>query len=43
LVLAVVLAVATAAPRKRDVLEVKPIAILRSASEFNDDGSYTFK
>jgi hypothetical protein len=43
LVLAALLAVVAAAPQKRDVLEVKPVAILKSESEFNDDGSYKFK
>jgi opacity protein-like surface antigen len=39
-IIAALLAVAAAAPAKLD--DVKPVAILRSAQEVNDDGSYSF-
>ena len=40
LVLAALLVVVAAAPNK--LQETKPVAIVKSESEFNDDGSYTW-
>ncbi len=34
--------VAAALPAKREALETKPVAILRSATTANEDGSYSF-
>ena len=43
LVLAALLAVVAAAPSTKREADVKPVAIVKSESEFNDDGSYKFK
>merc|ERR1711955_68530 len=41
-VIAALLTVAAALPAKREALETKPVAILRSATTANEDGSYSF-
>merc|ERR1712137_493454 len=40
--IAALLTVAAALPAKREALETKPVAILRSATTANEDGSYSF-